>query len=97
MRTPVITLGTRLTLARESAGLSVQAMAARLGITRHTITRYEHDASPVPTPVIYAYSGICDVPVEWLEGRTELEQVVHAIRCMKQSLSGEPYALAVSA
>jgi transcriptional regulator with XRE-family HTH domain len=97
MRTPVITLGNRLALARESASISVQAMATRLGVDRRTITRYEHDSRNVPNAVVYGYSAICDVAVEWLEGRTELEQVVHAIRCMKQSLSGEPYVLAATA
>ncbi len=97
MTTPVITLGTRLTLARETAGISVAQMASRLGVTRHTVTRYEHDTTAVPNPVIYAYAGICDVPIEWLEGRTELAQVVHAIRCMTQLPRGEPYALPVVA
>jgi transcriptional regulator with XRE-family HTH domain len=93
MRTPVITLGNRLALARESAGISVQSMADQLGIDRRTVGRYEHDARDVPVAVVYAYAGICDVSIEWLEGRTELAQVVHAIRCMSQSPSHAPYAL----
>lgn len=94
MTTPVITLGNRLALARESAGLTVQQMADRLGIDRRTVARYEHDDYPAPNPVIWGYSGICDCPIEWLEGRTELEQVIHPIRCMSQVPRGAPYALA---
>jgi transcriptional regulator with XRE-family HTH domain len=97
MRTPLITLGRRLAIAREYAGFTVQDMAARLDIDRRTIARYEHDDYPAPNPVIYAYAGICDVAIEWLEGRTELAQVVHAIRCMTQLPRGEPYALPVVA
>ncbi len=97
MKTPVITLGNRLALARECAGISVTSMADRLGVDRRTVTRYEHDSRGVPNAVVYAYAGICDVPIEWLEGRTELAQVVHAIRCMTQLPRGEPYALPVVA
>jgi transcriptional regulator with XRE-family HTH domain len=84
MTIPTITLGLRLRLARETAGIGVADMAAKLGITRQTIARYEHDQVPVPVPVIWAYHGITEQPLEWFEGRADLTQEVAAIRCMSQ-------------
>lgn len=63
---PNWTTGDRLRKARESHGVSVEAMAQRLGVNRRTIARWERDRS-VPKMGVMAYALACDVPVEWLE------------------------------
>lgn len=66
-------IGHRLALARESAGLTVDQMAAILRVTRHTITNYEkHHGRKrgVPYAVLVVYASATNVPVEWLETGT---------------------------
>ena len=96
MNTPTITLGTRLIVARESAGISVTDMATRLGVERHTITRYEHDKGHVPIAVLYSYQALCDVPMAWLRGEVALTQEVVVSRCIEQLALWEPYSMAAA-
>jgi transcriptional regulator with XRE-family HTH domain len=84
MTIPTITLGMRLGMARKSARISADDLAARLGVTPRTISRYENDATPVPMSVLYAYQALCDVPVTWLRGEVALTQEVVSSRCMTQ-------------
>ena len=84
MTVPTITLGMRLALARRTAGITAKTLAAKLGVTDTTISRYENDATPVPASVLYAYQALCDVPLEWLEGRMVLTQEVARDRCTSQ-------------
>lgn len=85
MTTPIITLANRLTLAREAAGISVNDMAAKLGVDRRTITSYEKQKRRPNTAVLYAYQDICEVPIEWLRGEIELTQEVVPSRCTGES------------
>ena len=67
---PTWTLGDRLRKARDHAGLSVQEMADDLGVSRTTISKYEHDATGkrgVPRMAILRYADVSGVPVEWIE------------------------------
>lgn len=66
-KVPEWTLGDRLTKAMRQAGLSVADMAAKLGVSRNTITNYCHDKVTVTTATIIAWSLITQVPREWLE------------------------------
>ena len=85
MSAPIITLANRLTLAREAAGISVNDMAAKLGVDRRTITSYEKQKRRPSTAVLYAYQDICQVPIEWLRGQVELTQEVVSSRCTGES------------
>ena len=84
MNTPVITLGRRLNMAREAAHISVADMADTLDVTRQTLSRYEHDAGPVPPAVLYAYVSLCEVPMSWLLGHSDIEQEKVAWRGLGQ-------------
>ena len=81
MTNPTITLGNRLTLAREAAGFSVQEMADQLGVVRHAVTRYEKGQTVASTAVLYAYQALCGVSIEWLRGEVALTQEVLSSRC----------------
>jgi transcriptional regulator with XRE-family HTH domain len=84
MNIPIITVGTRLALARKKAGISGEEMARRLGVTTRTISRYENSVTDVPRMALLAYQVICDVPIEFIEGRMDLTQEVASIRCSDQ-------------
>jgi transcriptional regulator with XRE-family HTH domain len=95
MTIPTITLANRLTLARECAGISVNDMAAKLGVDRRTITSYEKQRRRPSTAVLYAYQDICQVPIEWLRGEVELTQEVLTSRCTGECpCQGTLFALA---
>ena len=81
MGTPVITLGRRLAMAREDAGITVNQMADRLKIDRRTISRYERSTHPVPPAILLAYQVICGVTEAYIEGKAELTQEVLSSRC----------------
>lgn len=92
MTHPIVTLGMRLAIARKSASISAKSIAASLDVLPETISRYENDKTPVPTPVLYAYQALCQVPIEWLRGEVELTQEVLSSRWMTQLPFEGPYA-----
>lgn len=63
---PAFTLSDRLAKARSTAGISVQEMANRLGLSRTTISNYEGARTRAPRAVVILYSQLCDVPLWWL-------------------------------
>lgn len=65
---PAFTLGDRLTKARSTAGISVQEMADRLGVSRNTISNYEAERTRPPLAVLILWSQFCEVPEWWLLG-----------------------------
>lgn len=65
---PEWTLGDRLAKARNAARISVEQMAAELGVSRNTVTNYEHDKTPAKRAVVRTYAATTGVPLEWLEG-----------------------------
>ena len=67
---PTFTIADRMRKARQHAGLSVEVMAAELGISRNTVTNYESGRS-VPTDArLNLWSRVTGVPVDWLKGVT---------------------------
>lgn len=64
---PPLTLGHRLRIAREYAGLEVQQMAHELGVSRNTVGRYEAGHPPRRDTII-AWAEITDVDLDWLLG-----------------------------
>lgn len=66
---PEITLGWRLRMAMEKAGLKADYMAAELGVHRGTITRWTHDIGSPPRPIyLRHWAELCQVRYEWLAG-----------------------------
>jgi transcriptional regulator with XRE-family HTH domain len=63
---PEWTVGDRLRKARESAGIGVAEMALRLGVSRNTITNYEHDHRAPSLRALREWSAITGVPISWL-------------------------------
>lgn len=60
------TVGDRLTKARTTAGISVEAMASELGVSRTTISNYEHGRTHPSRSVLRVWAEVCDAPLEWL-------------------------------
>jgi transcriptional regulator with XRE-family HTH domain len=67
---PAITLGWRLRISLERAGLKAEDMAVQLNVHRGTISRWMHD-DVTPRPIyLREWARICRVPAEWLMGDT---------------------------
>ena len=62
---PTWTLGERLTKAREHAGISIDEMATRLGVSSKTIRNYENEAVRITRSTAIAYSAETLVPLTW--------------------------------
>ncbi|WP_235755221.1 helix-turn-helix domain-containing protein [Paracoccus salsus] len=60
------TLGDRLTAARESAGLSVEDLAAGLGVRLETMQGWEADQAEPRAVLLGRLSGMLGVPLVWL-------------------------------
>lgn len=68
-------LGTRIAYARAHAGLSQEALAARLGVERHTIARLERGATANPgVRWIVKIVEATGADLYWLLGRTPPKQ-----------------------
>ncbi len=63
---PTFDLGDRLRKAREHAGISSQAMADHLLVSRNTITRYEQRATRLTDAKLRRWAEVTGVPVAWL-------------------------------
>lgn len=63
---PAFTLGWRLRLALEHAGISVQDMAAELEVSRDTMHRWTHDQAIPRRIFLQVWADRCGVPYEWL-------------------------------
>lgn len=69
---PEVTLGWRLRIAMERAGLKAEDMAEQLGVHRGTISRWAHDfGSPPRTIYVQRWAQLCHVSYEWLVGDLE--------------------------
>jgi transcriptional regulator with XRE-family HTH domain len=63
---PTWTLGWRLRRSLDHAGISVETMADRCGVSRQTASRWMHDEI-VPRPIfLREWSMVCGVPYRWL-------------------------------
>ena len=69
---PEITLGWRLRIALERAGIKADDMARVLGVHRGTITRWTHDIGRSPRRVyLEKWAEITGVSYAWLAGDAE--------------------------
>lgn len=88
--TPKWTTGDRLRKAREHAGITVADMAATLGVTRNTITNYEHDRTSVTVDALRRYAAATGVDAAWLLA-PEDDEIKN--RCFSQDQLSLPFAL----
>lgn len=66
---PQVTLGWRLRMSLEHAGIEIGEMAARLDVHRGTITRWAHDVGRPPRLVyLEKWAEITGVRLDWLRG-----------------------------
>lgn len=66
---PEITLGWRLRMSLERAGIKADDMAKRLGVHRGTVTRWTHDIGAQPRGIyLERWAEITEVPLAWLKG-----------------------------
>ena len=66
-RVPTFTLGWRMRIALESAGITAGDMAIELGYNRTTLTRWMHDQGPTPRPSLMKQWALATgVSYEWL-------------------------------
>ena len=63
---PEFSKNDRLRKAREIAGISQEEMAAAIGISRRSLSRYENHGG-VPRSATLLYSLRSGVPIEWIE------------------------------
>lgn len=70
-RVPELTLGWRLRLAIDTAGISVQDMADQLGYSRSTISRWLNDQDVPRAAVMAQWSLLTGVSPVWLRDGVE--------------------------
>jgi transcriptional regulator with XRE-family HTH domain len=64
---PELTLGWRLRMSLDHAGISVQTMAEQLGVTRATLSRWMSDKGKRPNRAYISQWALgTGVPFEWL-------------------------------
>ena len=65
---PAVTLGWRLRMAMEYAGVKRDEMAAHLGVSPASITRWTHDDGAGPRKSdLRVWADLCGVSLTWLE------------------------------
>lgn len=101
LQIPTFTLGDRLAKSRDVAGLSVQQMARELGVSRNTVSGWEHDRVPATRATLLAYASVTGVPMWWLEGTEPPDAAVNDRRSTGRSTkwygAGHPVELTLSA
>lgn len=63
---PPITLGMRMNAALTYAGMSVEAMAAEMEVSRSSLSRWLNDRGPVKAVVLKQWALRCGVSYDWL-------------------------------
>lgn len=58
-------IGALLCAAREERGLSLNEVAAEVGITPELLTAYEQGQRPIPMPMLSALASACHVPLSY--------------------------------
>lgn len=63
---PVLSLGDRLRMARKRAHLDQDRMADRMGVSRHSVSKWERDVTEPRLSDGAKWAEITHVPLEWL-------------------------------
>jgi len=65
-------MGPRITIAREQAGMSVEDLARHLGVERDSVAAWERDARTPRANRLLMMAGVLNVSLTWLlEGRED--------------------------
>lgn len=83
--TPTWTTGDRLRKAREWANIESQDMAELLGVSRNTISNYEHDRTNPPLAALKAWAAQTGVDILWLIDEDDVRS-----RCFLPDARGAP-------
>ena len=83
-----MTIGERIHAARKSKGLSQEMIAAKLGVSRQAVTRWESGKSNPSTSNLLQLSALLEIPIGELCGtpdpaQTEAEQLLALSRCVQ--------------
>lgn len=76
---PELTLGRRLFLARDDAGLNQAEFAGRIGVSRRSIVNYESGSTHPSRPVLLSWSLATGVPLECFEEAPDYSPRIHAL------------------
>ncbi|KAA6489686.1 helix-turn-helix transcriptional regulator [Agrobacterium rhizogenes] len=60
------TLGGRISMARDAAGISLESLAAQLGVNQETMLAWESDRSEPKSAVLATMAGLFGVSPAWL-------------------------------
>lgn len=63
---PKLTLGLRMLISQESAGLTSGEMAKRLKVSRHSVSGWLHSRHQPNNATLMRWASICDVDEDWL-------------------------------
>jgi transcriptional regulator with XRE-family HTH domain len=66
------TLGDRLHKSRKAAGVSVEAMAKALGVSRNTVTNWETGRAVPRRGAVIAWAQVTGAPFDWLAEEVDL-------------------------
>lgn len=96
---PSWSLGDRLRKARDHARLSQSELAARVGISRASVTNYETSRTAPNRPVLLSWAITCGVSLDWLAGSPHpgLTNVSDDIEVRKPGICTAPKAPALAA
>lgn len=87
-----MTLGWRLRMSLEHAGIKADEMAQQLHVHRGTVTRWTHDIGSPPRAIyLERWAQITRVPLAWLQGADEFANKQGTSR---DSLRNRPVVLA---
>lgn len=75
---PTIELRHRLLIAREWAGYEQTQLAEEMGVSRNTISNYEHGRTTPRKLVLNAWARACGVSMDWLLGRGQPTGLSHS-------------------
>lgn len=71
---PQFLLGHYMRLSMDSAGLTVEDMAERMGVSRTTVSRWLNNRSEPRRGELLAWAQLTDVPVWWLQNERNPRQ-----------------------
>lgn len=90
-----VSLGTRIRLARGTAGMTMRELAKRIGVHPDSLSDYENDRTDPPAKALRAIAEVADVSADWLLfGGTRVKppgpRSLSVIRGSGHPPSGEP-------
>lgn len=73
-----LSVGTRYQVARKGAGLNQDQAAEKLGVSKHTVSRWERGDHDAPFGDVIRMAELYEVSLDWLAGRTSTSAVLRA-------------------